>query len=30
MDGKQTNKDKSYVYTRFKQFSLPALEFLVR
>ena len=26
---KQTNKDKIYAYSSFKQFCLPALEFLV-
>ena len=29
MDAKQTNKDKFYVYSSFKQFCLPVLEFLV-
>ena len=29
MNAKQTNKDKSYVYSSFKQFCLPVLEFLV-
>ena len=29
MNAKQTNKDKIYVYSSFKQFRLPVLEFLV-
>ena len=29
MNAKQTNKDKIYVYSSFKQFCLPVLEFLV-
>ena len=29
MKAKQTNKDKIYVYSSFKQFSLPVLELLV-
>ena len=27
MNAKQTNKDKIYVYSSFKQFRLPVLEF---
>ena len=30
MNAKQTNKDKNYVYSSFKQFCLPVLEFLVQ
>ena len=30
MNTEQTNKDKIYVYSSFKQFCLPVLEFLVR
>ena len=29
MNAKQTNEDKIYVYSSFKQFCLPVLEFLV-
>ena len=29
MNAKQTNKDKIYVYSSFKQLRLPVLEFLV-
>ena len=29
MSAKQTNKDNIYVYSSFKQFCLPVLEFLV-
>ena len=29
MNAKQTNKDNIYVYSSFKQFGLPVLEFLV-
>ena len=29
MNAKQTNKDKIYVYSIFKQFCLPVHEFLV-
>ena len=29
INAKQTNKDKIYVYSSFKQFCLPVLEFLV-
>ena len=29
MNTKQTNKDNIYVYSSFKQFCLPVLEFLV-
>ena len=29
MNAKQTNKDKIYVYSSFKQFCLPVLQFLV-
>ena len=29
MNAKQTSKDDSYVYSSFKQFCLPVLEFLV-
>ena len=29
MNAKQTNKDKIYVNSSFKQFRLPVLEFLV-
>ena len=30
MNAKQTNNDKIYVYSSFKQFCSPVLEFLVR
>ena len=30
MNAKQTNKDKIYVYSSFKQFCLAVLEFLVQ
>ena len=29
MNAKQTNKDKIYVYSSFKQFLFPVLQFLV-
>ena len=29
MNTKENNKDKIYVYSSFKQFCLPVLEFLV-